>query len=57
MPDQTPDPPMNSPDLIHSLIREVQLLLDFISGIPDRRVKDLEIGTAMRLPRREKRGN
>ena len=43
MPDQTPDPPMNSPDLIHSLIREVQLLLDFISGIPDRRVKDLEI--------------
>src|SRR4051812_8594858 len=27
----------------HSLVREVQLLLDFISGLTDRRLKDLEV--------------
>jgi hypothetical protein len=43
MPDQAIDQHLNSLDLVHSLIREVQLLLDFISGVPERRVKNLEI--------------
>src|SRR5690242_3753415 len=33
----------NNPSTVHSLIREVQLLLDFISGLTNRRLKDLEV--------------